>query len=113
MNYLILKNIVETTLAQFICKECNSKVTEQNIQILGTAGNALNMEIMCPQCQNTGVVKAEINVIGPGMNGAGVVEQIKKIAGEYRKGQSINDADIVKLREDLKKGSSVQDIFNS
>lgn len=51
MNYFIIKNIVETTLTHFACKECGSKATEQNIHILGTAGNSLNMEVICPQCQ--------------------------------------------------------------
>jgi len=113
MNYLILKNIVETTLMQFACKDCNTKVTEQHVQVLGTAGNSLNMEIICPKCQSLGVIKAEINMIGAGMPNAHFIEQIKQVTGEYRKGQAIKDADILTLREGLKSGVSAQDIFNS
>ena len=114
MNYLILKNIVETTLAQFVCKDCQSKATEQNIQILGTAGNALNMEVTCPQCHSSGVIKAEINIVGPNSANMGaMIEQIKKVASAYHQEGSIRDEDITKLRDDLKNSSSVQDIFNS
>jgi len=111
MNYFIIKNIVETTLAHFACKECGSKATEQNIHILGTAGNGLNMEIICPQCQTSGVIKAEMNIVGPGFSPTQLVEQIKKAAIEQQKSEAIKDADIMKLREDLKKDTSVSDLF--
>jgi len=111
MNYFIIKNIVETTLAHFACKECGAQATEQNIHILGTAGNGLNMEIICPQCQVSWIVKAEMNIMGLGSQPAQFIEQIKKTVAEQRKWEAIKDADIVKLREDLKKDTSVSDLF--
>lgn len=111
MNYFIIKNIVETTLVHFACKECGAQATEQNIHILGTAGNSLNMEIICPQCQTSGVIKAEMNIVGLGTPPAQFVEQIKKVVTEQRKSEAIKDADILKLREDLKTDVSVSDLF--
>lgn len=119
MNYFIIKNIVETTLTHFACKECGARATEQDMHILGTAGNSLNMEIICPKCRASGVIKAEMNIMGVnaplGANTTPTefVEQMKKKADERRKGEMIKDSDIMKLREDLKNTLSVSDLFNS
>ncbi len=112
MNYFIIKNIVETTLTHFACKECGSKATEQNIHILGTAGNSLNMEVICPQCQASWVIKAEMNIMGINTQPAQFVEQLKKTVDDTRKNEAIKDADIMKVREDLQKTQSVSDLFN-
>ncbi|MDD2916233.1 MAG: hypothetical protein PHH70_00105 [Candidatus Gracilibacteria bacterium] len=112
MNYFIIKNIVETTLTHFACKECGSKATEQNIHILGTAGNSLNMEVICPQCQASGVIKAEMNIMGINTPPTQFVEQLKKTVENTRKNEAIKDADISKVREGLKNTKSVSDLFN-
>lgn len=113
MNYFIIKNIVETTLTHFACKECGAQASEQNIHILGTAGNSLNMEIICPQCQASGVIKAEMNIMGINASPAQFAEQLKKTIEDTRKVESIKDADILKVRDDLQKSSSVSDLFSS
>lgn len=113
MNYFIIKNIVETTLQHFACKECGAKATEQNIHILGTAGNSLNMEVICPQCQASGVIKAEMNIMGINSTPAQLAEQLKKTVENTRKGEAIKDADIMKVRDDLQKARSISDLFES
>lgn len=113
MNYFIIKNIVETTLQHFACKECNAKATEQSIHILGTAGNSLNMEVICQECQASGVIKAEMNIMGINSTPAQFAEQLKKTVEDNRKKEIIKDADIMKVRDDLQKTSSVSDLFNS
>ncbi len=113
MNYFIIKNIVETTLAHFSCKECWTKATEQTIHILWTAGNSLNMEVICGQCQTSGVIKAEMNIMWIHTPPAQFVEQLKKTVDSTRKKEAIKDADILKIREDLQKIQSVSDLFNS
>lgn len=113
MNYFIIKNIVETTLQHFACKECGAKATEQNIHILGTAGNSLNMEVICPQCQASGVIKAEMNIMGINASPTQFAEQLKQTMKDKHKADTIKDADIMKVRDDLQRTSSVSDLFNS
>lgn len=113
MNYFIIKNIVETTLQHFACKECGARATEQNIHILGTAGNSLNMEVICPQCQASGVIKAEMNIMGMNVSPDRFMDQLKKTIDEKRKVESIKDVDIMKVRDDLQKTTSVSELFNS
>ena len=113
MNYFIIKNIVETTLAHFACKECGSKATEQNIHILGTAGNSLNMEVICPQCQASGVIKAEMNIMGINSTPAQFAAELKKTVENTRKNETIKDSDILKVRDNLQNITSMNDLFNS
>lgn len=115
MNYLILRSIVEATISHFSCKNCDSKVSEKDVHILGTAGNALNLEITCPHCKASGVVKAEVNVLSPHQapvagNADAFFGQLGRSAAE--RAPSIRDEDILKLRETLKNSTSVNDFLS-
>lgn len=116
MNYLILKSIVDATLSGFTCRGCGSKATDKDIHVLGTAGNALNLEVTCPNCQMTGVVKAEVNVLpphGPATQEArSFFENLKNSISQGGGESSIRDEDVLEVRETLKKASSVEDLFN-
>ncbi len=103
MNYLILKNIIESTLTHFKCKNCNSTVTEGNINILWTAWNSINMEIICPKCKTTWIAKAEIWLVGTIKTWEIEKTQINKT--------NIQDSDIISLRESLKNCDSLNDLF--
>lgn len=116
MNYLILKSIVDATISGFACRNCGSKATDKDIHVLGTAGNALNLEVTCPNCQTTGVVKAEVNVLpphGPATHEAReFFENLKNSLGRGS-GPVIRDEDVLEIRETLKKAVSVEDLFNT
>ncbi len=118
MNYLIIKSIIEATLANFHCKNCDATVTEKDISILGSAGNALNLEIICPNCKVQWVVKAEIgmmnlpNIQNPEFTGAlrQFIDNFKK-DGFVQSVDGIKDEDILNLRKNLQSGSSFEDLF--
>lgn len=116
MNYLILKSIVDATLSGFSCRNCGARATDKDIHVLGTAGNALNLEITCPHCQTTGVVKAEVNVLPPGgpsnREAHAFFENLKNSFGSKTTETSIRDEDILAIRESLKKSASVKDLFS-
>lgn len=63
MNYLILKSVVETTLAHFSCKDCQTKATDKDVRIIGNGGNSIQLEIHCSHCGSIGMVKAEIGMV--------------------------------------------------
>jgi hypothetical protein len=119
MNYLIMKSIVEATIAHFECKNCSGKITDRDVQILGTSGQTVNMEVLCPHCKASGVIKAEINVVGNaadiaklqniGMNAETLFQLDAPI---IPKAQPIKDADILALREKLKHTDSVEDLLS-
>lgn len=115
MNYLILKSIVDATLSGFSCRNCGASATDKDIQILGTAGNALNLEITCPECKTSGVLKAEVNVLSPqgpaNQEAQAFFESLKKSALQSQGG--IRDEDILAIRETLKKNLTVEDLFKN
>ena len=118
MNYLILKNILDATIANFRCQGCQEHVTAKDINILGATATGLSLEITCPKCAATGVIKAEVNVVGSLQKNTEFLDHMKRIfqangghmvaSGDE---QVIRDEDIVSLRKRLKEGCSVEDIF--
>lgn len=116
MNYLILKSIVDATISGFSCRNCGARATDKDIQVLGTAGNALNLEIMCPHCKTVGVVKAEVNLLPPGgpanREAHAFFENLKNSIGQGGAESGIRDEDILAIRESLRNSVSVKDLFN-
>ena len=60
MNYQILKTILDSLVSNFKCPTCNSWVTDKNVEILWTANQSINLEIICPECNKPTMVKAEM-----------------------------------------------------
>ncbi len=60
MNYQMLKTILDSLVSNFKCPTCNSSVTEKEVEILWTANQSINLEIVCPECQKSTMVKAEM-----------------------------------------------------
>jgi len=118
MNYLIIKSIIEATLANFRCKNCDTTVTEKDISILGSAGNALNLEIICPNCKVQWVVKAEIGMMNlPNIQNPEFTGALRQFIDNFKKEwfvqpvDGIKDEDILNLSKNLQSGSSFEDIF--
>ncbi|MDD2487049.1 MAG: hypothetical protein PHS92_01650 [Candidatus Gracilibacteria bacterium] len=115
MNYLILKSIIEATIANFKCKNCDSGISEGNLNILGTAGNNINMEIVCPNCKVQGVVKAEFGMLNNNnLKNPDFINNLKTYFNGNKEDsslESIKDEDILNLRKGLNNSSSIEDFF--
>lgn len=121
MNYLIFKSIIETTIANFKCQKCGSSIVEKSINIVWAAGNSLNLEIFCPQCNTQWIVKAEIWMVSnlSNITNPDFLKQLKTQfsriqdnAPKNENAETIKDEDILNIRENLKKSKSVEDLFN-
>jgi hypothetical protein len=118
MNYLILKSIIEATVVNFRCKDCQSSITDGNINLLWIAWNTINMEVICPNCKTGWVVKAEIGFLNQTwapevINNLKNTMQSMRDWGEQMNIESIKDSDILNVRENLKNCSSIEDLFKS
>jgi DNA-directed RNA polymerase subunit RPC12/RpoP len=52
--------LVETVVQNYNCPECNAKVTDENIDVIGAAGNTINIDIECSDCGKHSMVKSEV-----------------------------------------------------
>ena len=66
MNYLILKSIIDTTIAHFECHECGTHITERDVMVSGSTEREVVLEAHCPKCHTVSGIKAEINLMKSG-----------------------------------------------
>lgn len=117
MNYIILKWIIDATIANFRCKDCWSQISEWNINILWSAWNSVNLEVVCPKCKTQWVIKAEIWLVNSNINPetlSNLKNSISQIQSTNitKNEDSIKDKDILDLRNNLKNCNSIKDLFN-
>ncbi len=122
MQYIFLRGIIESTLQNFHCPQCQSKTFEQNIQIMGISPQGADISIACGQCQANTMLHAEINTMASELMSN---EHGQKFMDDYLKKwgnisahmsptdgvQKIKDEDITQLYKDLKDAHTVEDIL--
>ncbi len=133
MNFGMLKNMVENLVSSYICPFCSSKnMNEQHIDIVGAAGNTVNIDMHCPSCNRHFMAKTEVIQMELGTLTADKVSQIQrsllalkgKLGGnleiEIEKNTEahtniqtlIREEEILSLRKDMQqKEFSVADLF--
>jgi ribosomal protein S9 len=67
MQYIFLKNILETILSNYVCSECQNKTNEQSIQITGVSSHGVDIHVHCHVCGGHAQLNAEINTIAAQM----------------------------------------------
>ena len=60
MNFQALKWMITSLTSNFNCKECSSKVSEENVEIVWAAWNTINLDVTCPQCWKHSMIKSEV-----------------------------------------------------
>ncbi len=63
MNYQILKTLIDSLIWNFVCPNCNWKVSENNLEVVWAAWNSINLDVLCPACDKHTFVKAEMSQI--------------------------------------------------
>ncbi len=143
MNYLILKSIVDTTIAHFACRNCNNHISERDVTVVGATDHEVALSTHCPHCHDECTIKAEINLLknsedlqkalghtGQNISSMNIelsngilshmmsvdtvmAEAIETLANPKKK-EAIKDDDIVALHTKLKGGAvSAQDLFTN
>ena len=79
MNFWMLKNMVENLVKGYKCPFCSGKdISEQNIDIIGAAGNTVNIDMHCPNCDKHFMAKTEVMQMELGNVTADKLAQIQK-----------------------------------
>ncbi len=60
MNFQALKWMVDNLVQTFKCPDCGSSVSDEFIEIVGTAWTSLNIDIECPKCERHSMLKAQV-----------------------------------------------------
>lgn len=129
MNFGILKNMVENLVQWYKCPFCSGRdISEQHIDIIGAAGNTVNIDMHCPSCKKHFMAKTEVIHMDIGNISADKMWKIQKslaaikwklwwnIEIEIEKVQSkkkqIRDESIVDLQKWMQSdGLTVEDLF--
>jgi len=132
MNYSTLKAMIESLIQGYSCPSCNhSSISEQNIDIVGAAGNTVNIDMKCPSCSKHYMARME--VVGLDLSNKNQsshdkitnmkvgIDSIKNALNNIKETRSstessedsIKDDAIVDLSRDLRnKKFSVSDLFD-
>ncbi len=132
MNFWMLKSMVENLVASYSCPFCNSKeIWEKHIDIVGAAGNTVNIDVQCPSCNKHFIAKTEVFHMDASSIDAKKLEKLQqalsamkgKLGGDIeieldiggldmQTLENINDENITKLQKDMKeKDFSLDDLF--
>jgi transcription elongation factor Elf1 len=61
MQYIFLKNILETILTNYTCPHCNNKATEQSLTVTAVREKSVNVHVQCHVCGTQSELNAEVN----------------------------------------------------
>lgn len=129
MQYIFLKNILETVLANYVCHNCQNKTNEQSLQVTGISSNGVDIHIQCHVCGHHAQLGAEVNTLAAQMleseNGRKYFEEFLSQGGTIgaslankpaiqsaENSNTINDADITRIHNDLQNAKSIEDLMN-
>ena len=117
MNYILLKNIIDNVVQNFICPSCQTPVSEQDLEIVWAAGNTVNVNVKCSACQRNAMIKTEVAHVDIHniwhMNLPDALKnalQNQKNMENVRKSQ-VTDEDIIDLNKRLKDMTDLWDLF--
>lgn len=135
MNYLTLTSMIDSLMKGYTCPACNhSSINEKNIDIVGAAGNTINIDMKCPSCAKHYMARMEVVGLDLSDNSKFSSENtqniqiwanaVKKALGKIRDQQSgnqnqesqesIQDSEIVDLCRNLKNTKlSAEDLFKN
>lgn len=60
MNFWALKWLVENVVKNYKCPECNSDISDNNIDVVWAAWNTVNIDIECSNCWKHSMIKSEV-----------------------------------------------------
>ena len=107
MHYLILRNIVETTLQHFRCAKCGAPGHESGMAVEMVAAGAAHLRATCPQCGTSVQIRAAVHAVGDKLP----VTLSSHATPDAAPETIIKDKDIVALSRDLGACHSLKDLL--
>lgn len=115
MNYQMLKSILDSIVMNFRCQDCTGSVEDKNLEMISASGTSLNLNVVCPHCGKSTLVKAEVNSVDLGSiapDGSNLWEVKEKLANHIHSMKkqlqtqvswpAINEKEIMDMRKKLR-----------
>ncbi len=110
MLYVVLKTIIETSIAQYTCQSCQGKVNESSINVTHANESAIDLTITCPHCASGTQIHAEIANMNHEFLQSDEWQQV--IHQAIKKSENaIKDADIESVQKSLSESRSIEDLL--
>ncbi len=119
--------MVENLVSSYKCPFCGGKdISEKNIDIVGAAGNTVNIDMHCPSCQKHFMAKTEVMQMELGNVSSEKLAQIQKslmalkwklwgnieIESELPDEATIKDENIIEIQKNMQKDDfDLNDLF--
>lgn len=118
MNFQALKWMIESLVQTYKCPNCDSGVSDENVDIIWAAWTNINIDLGCPNCDKHSMIKAEmlsfelwpINISK--WNMIWLKNGLSKLKSTKNNKYLIKDSEITALNKKLKELKEVSDLFN-
>jgi transcription elongation factor Elf1 len=124
MPYIFLKNILESVIANYLCPDCGSKTSAEQLNITGMSSRGIDIHLVCSVCGIHSQLSAEVNTMASELltseNGHKFFEEFIKNGGNIDakminkknpNAKGINAADIAKIDADIQNAKSIEDLM--
>lgn len=98
MIYPILKEIIESLVKSHKCKECDSWIRDEDIEIHSVKNGNIIMTITCPSCKNSVSIKAQVKHVEDTLGWGVWIIQKKEF-------------DIQTLKDEIDSASAIEDLL--
>lgn len=106
MLYSILKTIIDTTISQYACQNCQWKIDENSVTVGETNASQIHLDIICPHCQSHAHIHAEV------ANVHTQITQTPQSNTPMKKNENaIKESDIQAVSENLQNIQSIEDLL--
>jgi len=129
VNYLFLKNILDSLFGNFVCPHCQAKPREQAVFIDAVSATTIDVRIHCSECSNVSTLKAELTqMTGDFLNSAegktfidGFMRNQKNAEIRFqpqhphantKKIEGLSEADIQAIEKNIQPHSTIQDLID-
>ncbi len=129
MNYLFLKNILESLFSNFRCPHCGATPNESSVHIDAVTATTIDVRIHCQSCHQSSLMKAELTQMTPEFLGS---PEGKQFIENYNRNQKTTEVrfhahekspspestgaisleDIKKIDESIQPHTTIQDLID-
>ncbi len=102
MIYILIKNIIETTIQNYRCELCTSTLNEVSISLQKLSDTSIDLECTCPSCKTISHVHIQVADMKQAMMNANT-----KIINK----NAIKSEDILKISEDIAHAHTIEDLL--